>query len=197
MAFFARGIEIGANQQYDRVEFSSGHSNMARLRGALAEDMTGIAVQCAGASGKMAFELPILTLMIKRIHHINFIVKDLDKALQRYRVLFGNPIGEPEMLPRRGVKLARFKVGETWLILVQPVDADGIPARYLQEHGEGFFLMSCQVDDVSKAASLVLSKGIKVMDQHPRQGLDDWKVMDLCPDDLFGADLQLMESADN
>ena len=101
------------------------------------------------------------------------------------------------MLPQRGVKLARFKVGETWLILVQPVDADGIPAQYLQEHGEGFFLMSCQVDDVRKAASLVSSKGIKVMDQHPRQVLDDWKVMDLCPDDLFGADLQLMESAGN
>jgi methylmalonyl-CoA/ethylmalonyl-CoA epimerase len=135
--------------------------------------------------------------MIKRIHHINFIVKDLDKAIQRYRVLFGDPIAESEMLPQRGVKLARFKVGEVWLILVQPVDVDGIPARYLQEHGEGFFLMSCQVDDVRKAARLVSSHGIKVTDQHPRQGLDDWKVMDLCPDDLFGADFQLMESDNN
>jgi hypothetical protein len=58
MAFFARGIEIGANQQYDRVEFSLGHSHMASLRGALVEDMIGIAVQCAGASGKIVFELP-------------------------------------------------------------------------------------------------------------------------------------------
>ena len=63
MAFFARGIEIGANQQYDRVEFSPGHLNMARLRGALAEDMIGIVVQCAGASGKMAFELPCILLL--------------------------------------------------------------------------------------------------------------------------------------
>jgi hypothetical protein len=63
MAIFARGIEIGANQQYDRVEFSPGHSNMARLRGALAENMIGIAVQCAGASGKMAFELPCILLL--------------------------------------------------------------------------------------------------------------------------------------
>lgn len=133
--------------------------------------------------------------MIKRIHHINFIVKDLDKALQRYRVLFGDPVGEPEMLPKRGVKLARFKVGETWLILVQPVDDEGIPAQYLKEHGEGFFLISCQVDDVRKAAELVSANGIGVLDRNPRQGLDDWKVMDLSPDDLFGADFQLLESA--
>ncbi len=134
--------------------------------------------------------------MIRRIHHINFIVKDLDKALQRYRVLFGNPVGEPEMLPQRGVKLARFKVGETWLILVQPVNDEGIPAQYLKKHGEGFFLISCQVDDVRKAAKLVSSEGIEVLDRDPRQGLDDWKVMDLSPDDLFGAGFQLMESAD-
>ena len=133
--------------------------------------------------------------MIKKIHHINFIVKDLAKAVERYRILFGEPVGAPEMLPQRGVKLARFKVGETWLILVQPVDTEGLPARHLDEYGEGFFLMSCQVDDVRKAGELVSERGIKVLDQLPRQGLDDWKVMDLSPDDLFGADIQLLESA--
>ena len=133
--------------------------------------------------------------MIKKIHHINFIVKDLAKAVERYRILFGEPVGEAEMLPQRGVKLARFKVGETWLILVQPVDADGLPARYLKKNGEGFFLMSCQVGDVRKAAGLVSDKGIKVLDQLPRKGLDDWQVMDLSPDDLFGADIQLLQSA--
>lgn len=132
--------------------------------------------------------------MIKRIHHINFIVSDLDKAVQRVHVLFGSPVGGVEFLPQRGVKLARFKVGETWLILVQPVDDVGIPAQYIKKHGEGFFLISCQVDDVRNAAELVSSQGIGVLDQQPRQGLDDWRVMDLSPDDLFGADFQLLES---
>jgi methylmalonyl-CoA/ethylmalonyl-CoA epimerase len=132
--------------------------------------------------------------LIKRIHHINFIVKDLDKALRRYRVLFGDPACEPEAIPQRGVKLARFKVGETWLILVQPTDTEGVPAQHLKKHGEGFFLISCQVDDVRKAAGVVSSGGIKVMDQQPRHGLDDWKIMDLSRDDLFGADFQLVES---
>ena len=133
--------------------------------------------------------------MIKRIHHINFIVKDLEKALRRYRVLFGDPVSEVETLPQRGIKLARFKVGETWLILVQPVDTEGVPAKYLKQHGEGFFLISCQVDDVKEAASRISSGGIRVLDQYPRQGLDDWEVMDLNSEDLFGVDFQLVESS--
>ena len=133
--------------------------------------------------------------MIKRIHHINFIVNDLDQAVQRYRVLFGDPLGGEEFLPQRGVKLVRFKVGETWLILVQPMGEEGIPAQFLREHGEVFFLISCQVDDVRAAADLVASGGISVLDKQPRQGLDDWQVMDLSREDLFGADFQLVESA--
>lgn len=132
--------------------------------------------------------------MIRRIHHINFIVNDLDKALQRYRLLFGEPVGGVEFLPQRGVKLARYKLAETWLILVQPLGNEGAPAQYLKKHGEGFFLLSFQVDDVTKAAEKVSSQGIRVLDKHPRQGLDDWRVMDLSPDDLFGADFQLLDS---
>jgi len=124
-------------------------------------------------------------------------VKDLDKALERYRVLFGEPTGAPETLKKRGVKLVRFKVGETWLILVQPIVAGAVPAQYLETHGEGIFLISCQVDDINKAADYVSSRGIRVMGPSPRQGLDDWQVIDLSREDLFGADLQLVESADN
>jgi len=132
--------------------------------------------------------------MIKRIHHINFIVKDLNKAVERYRTLFGEPVAGVESLSQRGVKLARFKVAETWLILVQPVSDEGIAAEHLKKHGEGFFLISCQVDDVRNAADRVSSQGIRVLDQQPRQGLEDWRVMDLSPDDLFGVDFQLVES---
>jgi len=131
--------------------------------------------------------------MIKRIHHINFMVKDLGKAVQSYSVLFGDPAHGIETLASRGIKLARYKVGETWLILIQPI-ADGVPAQHLEKHGEGFFLISCQVDDVGESAAKVAAQGIRVMHQQARQGLDDWQVMDLSSDDLFGANFQLVES---
>jgi methylmalonyl-CoA/ethylmalonyl-CoA epimerase len=132
--------------------------------------------------------------MIRQIHHINFIVRDLDAAIERYRALFGVPINAPEILPQRGVRLARFRLSEIWVVLVQPLDSSGKPAQYLEKHGEGFFLMSCQVDDVRKAAQKASAQGFGVLDNEPRRGLDDWQVMDLDPDDLFGAAIQFVES---
>jgi len=133
-------------------------------------------------------------MQVRRIHHINFIVRDLDAAIARYRALFGDPIDAPEFLPQRGVKLARFSVSDTWVVLVQPIDPHGEPARYLEQHGEGFFLMSCLVDDVREAAEQASAQGIGLRDSRPRHGLDDWQVMDLEPEDFFGATIQLVES---
>ena len=134
--------------------------------------------------------------MIKRIHHINFIVRNLDEAMKQYKKLFGDPVGLPEELPQRGVRLVRFKTGETWIVLVQPVNPDGPPAKYLEENGEGFFLVSCEVDDVREAAEHATVKGIRVVDRQPRQGLDGWWLMDLDPDDLFGVNIQLVQTGE-
>jgi methylmalonyl-CoA/ethylmalonyl-CoA epimerase len=134
--------------------------------------------------------------MIKRIHHINFIVHDLEAGIERYSGLLGRRFGPVEKLQQRGVRLARIKLGETWLILVQPVDPNGVPARYLEKHGEGFFLVSLEVDELRIEAEKLSVQGIGVLDSEPRQGLDDWQLMDLDPDDLFGVCVQLVESAE-
>jgi methylmalonyl-CoA/ethylmalonyl-CoA epimerase len=134
--------------------------------------------------------------MIKRIHHINFIVRDLEKAAGQYRKLLGDSAGQVEELPERGVRLVRFKLGETWIVLVQPVNSEGVPAQYLEQYGEGFFLVSCEVDDVKEAAEKAIEQGIRTLDKQPRQGLDDWRVMDLDPDDLCGVNVQLVQTGE-
>ena len=98
------------------------------------------------------------------IHHINFLVRDLDAAELRYRQLLGLGPALREALPGRGVMTARFRLGATWLVLVQPIGDEGEPARLLRERGEGFMLLS----------------------------LEGWRIADLgdCP----GATLQLTET---
>lgn len=135
--------------------------------------------------------------MLKKVHHINFLVSDLEEASSRYRSIFGAEPGKIEFLPERGVKVARFRLDNVWIILVQPTDPDGMPARHLASEGEGFFLMSFQVDDIESASALVKQQGGRVLDETPRQGLDDWKVVDIDPRDTFGARFQLVESSDS
>jgi methylmalonyl-CoA/ethylmalonyl-CoA epimerase len=131
--------------------------------------------------------------MFKRIHHINFLVRDLNVAAERFGRLLGVPPGPVERLPGRGVELVRFRLGEGWLVLVHPLDPESVPGRHLAEHGEGFFLLSCQVDDLSGAADELTAAGFRLVQDVPRRGLDDWSVMDIDSADLFGINFQLVQ----
>jgi len=132
--------------------------------------------------------------MIRGVHHINFLVRDLESAVERHERLLGVHIERIDELPDRGVRVARFRAGETWIVLVQPV-AEGEPMRRLRERGEGFFLISYHVDDVEAAAGRVRRAGGRTTSVSPRQGLDRWRVIDIDPAGLDGASVQLCEDA--
>ncbi len=131
--------------------------------------------------------------MLKRVHHINFLVADLDKSIERYKDLFELESVEVEMLPERGVATARFDLDGVWIVLVQPVDDTSEPARILQEQGEGVFLISFAVDDLEDAREKLVAKGAIGRSAMTRDGLLNWRVIDLNPEAVFGAPVQLTE----
>ncbi|MCH6549447.1 MAG: VOC family protein [Proteobacteria bacterium] len=131
--------------------------------------------------------------MLKRVHHINFLVADLDKSIERYKDLFELESVEIEMLPERGVATARFDLDGVWIVLVQPVDDKSEPARILREQGEGVFLISFAVDDLDDAREKLVAKGAISRSATTRDGLLNWRVIDLDPEAVFGAPVQLTE----
>ena len=131
--------------------------------------------------------------MLRNVHHINFLVADLDKAVERYKDLFGIESVEVEGLPDRGVVTARFDVNGVWIILVQPVDDDSEPARVLKEKGEGVFLISFGVDDLEGMRAKLVAKGAIDESAMARDGLQNWRVIDLNSDAVFGAPIHLTE----
>ena len=131
--------------------------------------------------------------MLKRVHHINFLVTDLDKAVERYKDLFGLKSIEFEMLPSRGAATARFDLNGVWIVLVQPVDDESEPARVLRQQGEGVFLISFGVDDLEDATAKLLAKGAISESATARDGLQNWRVIDLNSESVFGAPIQLTE----
>lgn len=127
--------------------------------------------------------------MITHIHHINFLVRDLEKAASAFTKLLGSaPVYEA--LPARGAMSARFKIGEVWLVLVSPVDETGVIAIQLEAQGEGLFLLSFGVDNIDKTLSEMTdlqSVGIQ------RKGLADWQVQDIEADYSLPTILQLCQ----
>lgn len=57
--------------------------------------------------------------MLKKVHHINLLVRDLDAAVQQYRTAFSLDNIEYGELSARGVRTARFRAGETWFHTLQ------------------------------------------------------------------------------
>ena len=131
--------------------------------------------------------------MLKRVHHINFVVHDLQKAITRYEKIFGVNSATITEHSERPVITARFKVGESWIVLIQPRDKNSAPARHLAQYGEGFYLISYEVDDIESAINHVRNNGGNMLDQEPRKGILNWQVADLEPETTFNALTQLVE----
>ena len=130
----------------------------------------------------------------RRVHHIDVVVRDLDQAEDRYRRVLGIEPLPRESFVERGIDLVRFRIGETWLILVQPTSDDGPVASFLQEHGEGFFHMAIEFQDVEEQARAVKERKIRLVNSEPRTGIDGWKLIDIELDETLGAMIQLVEA---
>jgi len=129
--------------------------------------------------------------MIDRIHHINFIVRDLETAIPAWEGILDREITSRDRLENRGVDIARFDLGQIWIVLVQPTRPGTPPAEHMEHHGEGFFLMSLETDALQDE---VRRLGESMFDGRVRDGLDDWRVRDIAIGKTFGAQLQLIES---
>ena len=129
--------------------------------------------------------------LLKKVHHINLLVRDLEAAVARYGAAFGIEEFHWGELPERGVRTARFRAGESWVVLVQPTDPDSVPGRHLAEHGEGLFLLSFGVDGLNSARDHIARADPDAVPGEQRQGLEGWQVLDLDPGQFNGALLQL------
>jgi methylmalonyl-CoA/ethylmalonyl-CoA epimerase len=131
--------------------------------------------------------------MIERIHHFDIVVRDLERAVDRYSKVLGVLPGPREKLEHRGIELVRFRVGDVWLILVHPVRDDSPVQAFLDEHGEGFFHVAYKVADVEAEATRIAGSGIRLANAEPRRGVEGWKLIDLVIEDTEGVMTQLIE----
>jgi methylmalonyl-CoA/ethylmalonyl-CoA epimerase len=130
---------------------------------------------------------------LKSIHHINFIVADLDAAVQAYQNILGIGPFEYKKLPKRGVSTARVRVGDVWIVLVSPQCENSVAGRYLKAHGDGFFLMSFGVDNLDQAMAELAQRGALPTDRTARAGILDWQVVDLETEDILGVRFHLTQ----
>lgn len=94
-----------------------------------------------------------------KIHHIAIAVKDLDAALEFYRDALGAEVGERRDVPNEGVEIAFLPMGDSEIELLEPLDAEGSIARFLENRGEGIHHICLQVPDIEAAVARLEESG--------------------------------------
>ena len=133
--------------------------------------------------------------MIKKIHHVGVVVRDMERAMRFWRDTLGLHVHKTQMIEEQGVKAALLTLGDSEIELLEPTVADNGIARYLASRGEGLHHVCFQVDEVGRDLETLKAKGVEVIDQEPRIGIAG-RICFLHPKAMHGALVELCEPLD-
>ncbi|MDR0965642.1 MAG: methylmalonyl-CoA epimerase [Myxococcales bacterium] len=129
--------------------------------------------------------------MIQRIDHLGIAVRSLDAAIPIFEKLLGRPCDGIEIVESQKVKTAFFHVGEVAIELLEPTDASGPIAKFLENKGVGLHHLALATDATDAELSRVTQAGIKAIDQAPREGAHGKQIAFLHPKSTSGVLVEL------
>jgi methylmalonyl-CoA epimerase len=109
--------------------------------------------------------------MIKKVHHVGIVVREMEQAMRFYRDTLGLRVHKLETIQEQGVKAALLTLGDSEIELLEPIVPDTGVARYLESRGEGLHHVCFEVDDVERDLATLKEREIELIDQSTRIGL--------------------------
>jgi methylmalonyl-CoA epimerase len=131
--------------------------------------------------------------MITRINHIGIAVTNLDEALKLYTEVLGLKLKDIEVVSDQKVRTAILQVGESKIELLESTDPSGAIAKYIEKFGEGMHHMALEVDDINKTLQDLSSKGVALIDEKPRRGVENTRIAFLHPKGTRRVLLEMVE----
>ncbi len=107
-------------------------------------------------------------MKIKRIAHLGVAVKSLDEALQFFTE--GLPLEITHKEDYQGMRIGFMPVGDSSIELLEDVSGSSAIKKYLDKNGEGIHHIAFEVDDIYAAVEELKAKGIRLIDETPREG---------------------------
>lgn len=127
------------------------------------------------------------------IHHVGYVVADLDDAIPAYRDALGMPVGPREVMPEQGVEAVLLGSGPSYVELIAPVADDTGVARFLAKKGPGMHHVAFAVPHLPSALRELSDEGVEFIDSAPRRGLGGHMVAFLHPRSTGGVLTELVE----
>lgn len=133
--------------------------------------------------------------MIKKVHHVGLVVRDMERAMRFWRDTLGLPVHKEQLIQEQGVKAALLTIGDSEIELLEPIVTDNGIARYLETRGEGLHHVCFQVNDVWLELADLKAKGVEMIDLEPRIGIAG-RICFLHPRAMQGTLVELCEPID-
>jgi methylmalonyl-CoA/ethylmalonyl-CoA epimerase len=132
-------------------------------------------------------------MKLEKIDHICFAVKDLEETKKVYENDFGLTPAVEYVAESEKIKVARYYIGDVAVECMESTAPDGQVAKFIENKGEGVFLISYKVDNLSKAMEELNQKGVRLIDSNPRELFGNRYAFVHHPNKLNGVLTELLE----
>jgi methylmalonyl-CoA epimerase len=132
--------------------------------------------------------------MLGRIHHVAYVVADIDGGLERLGATFGLTPCVREVMEAQGVEAVLCGAPGGAVELIRPLDPEGAIARFLESRGEGLHHVAFEVDDLAAALDDLRGRGAELIDERPRAGLGGHLVAFVHPRSAGGVLTELVQA---
>jgi methylmalonyl-CoA/ethylmalonyl-CoA epimerase len=130
------------------------------------------------------------------LDHVGIAVADLQQALAFYRDALGLEIDEPEDIATQRVRAHFIPAGESALELIEPTGDDSPIAKYVARRGPGLHHITLRVDDIRAALAQLKAKGVRLIDEEPKEGAHGSLVAFIHPSSAHGVLVELKQFAE-
>ncbi len=119
--------------------------------------------------------------MITKINHIGIAVNSIDEAVKLYTDVLGLKVKHIEVVQDQKARTAIIPVGESKIELIESTDPEGTIAKYIERRGEGLHHLALEVSNIQDALRTLKDKGIALIDEKPRSGVENTNIAFLHP----------------
>ena len=124
--------------------------------------------------------------MITKISHIGIAVNDLSSAKEIYKKLFQCEPSEEEIVESQKVKVAKFKIGESTIELLEPASQDSPIAKFIEKRGEGIHHIAYESDSINDDLKKLDENGFELINKEPVTGSDNMQIAFIKPKSVGG-----------
>jgi methylmalonyl-CoA epimerase len=131
--------------------------------------------------------------MLSRIDHVGVAVEDIETALALYRDALGLALVHRETVTEQGVDAALLDIGDGHIELLSPIGPETPVGKFLVRKGPGLHHVAYRVDDVEEALQSLSAAGLRLIDEHPRNGIRGSRVAFVHPSSTGGVLTEIVQ----